>query len=155
MAKIYYINRTEQERGSLLTLIQKGRTSARRVRRAQILLAAADGQSDATIARLLHSSVSTVERIRQRFVEAGLEAALHEHPRPGARRKLAGQQAAFFIALACREPPTGRTCWTMQLLADRLVELGMVEAISDETVRRVLKTTRSSPGGVSPGASPR
>jgi transposase len=155
MAKIYHINLTEQERNLLLSLIQKGRTSARRVRRAQILLAAADGQCDATIAQVLHSSVSTIERTRKRFVDAGLEAALREQPRPGARRKLEGKQAAFLIALACSEPPTGRTCWTMQLLADRIVELGMVEAISDETVRRVLKKTRSSPGCGSPGASQR
>lgn len=154
MAKIYHVNLTEQERGSLLALIQKGRTSARRVRRAQILLAAAAGQHDATIARLLHSSVSTVERTRKRFVDAGLEAALHEQPRPGARRKLAVKQAAFLSALACSKPPTGRTCWTMRLLADRMVELGLVEASSDETVRRILKKTPSSPGGVSPGVSP-
>jgi transposase len=155
MAKIYHINLTEQERNLLLSLIQKGRTSARRVRRAQILLAAADGQCDATIAQVLHSSVSTIERTRKRFVDAGLEAALREQPRPGARRKLEGKQAAFLIALACSEPPTGRTCWTMQLLADRIVEWGMVEAIADETVRRVLKKTRSSPGCGSPGASQR
>ena len=154
MAKLYHVNLTEQERDALLALIQKGRTSARRVRRAQILLAAADGQHDAAIAWVLHSSVSTVERTRQRFVDAGLEAALHEQPRPGARPKLTGKQAAFLIALACSEPPTGRTCWTMQLLADRMVELAVVEAIADETVRRVLKKTRSSPGDVSPGASP-
>jgi putative transposase len=153
MAKLYHVNLTEEERDSLLALIQKGRTSARRVRRAQILLAAADGQHDATIARVLHSSVSTVERTRKRVVDAGLEAALHEQPCPGARQKLTGKQAAFFIALACSEPPTGRTCWTMPLFADRMVELGVVEAISDETVRRVLKKTRSSPGGVSPGVS--
>ena len=146
MAKIYHVNFTEQERHLVLAVIQKGRTSARRVRRAQILLAAADGQRDAAIARVLHSSVSTIERTRKRFVEGGLEAALHEHPRPGARRKLAGKQAAFLIALACSEPPTGRTCWTMPVLADRLVELGVVEAISDETVRRLLKKTRSSLG---------
>lgn len=153
MAKIYHINLTEQERNLLLSLAQKGRTSARRMRRAQILLAAADGQRDVTIARVLHSSVSTIERTRKRCVDAGLEAALHEQPRPGARRKLEGKQAAFLIALACSEPPTGRTCWTMQLLADRIVELGVVEAISDETVRRVLKKTHSSPGSGSPGVS--
>jgi transposase len=95
MAKLYHVNRTEQERDSLLALIQKGRTSARRVRRAQILLAAADGQHDATIARGLHRSVSTVERTRKRFVDAGLEAAWHEQPRPGARQQFTGQQAAF------------------------------------------------------------
>ena len=144
MAKIYHIDLTAQERNTLLTVIRKGRASARKVRRAQILLAAAKGHSDATIARVLHSSVSSIERTR--FVEAGLEAAVNEHPRPGARRKLAGKQEAFLIALACSEPPAGRTRWTMQLLAGRMITLGVVEAISDETVRRVLKKTRSSRG---------
>ena len=146
MAKIYHVDLTEPERSRLLSLIQTGHAAVRKMRRAQILLAAAAGHSDATIARLLHSSVSTVERTRKRFVEVGLEAALHEQPRPGARRKLDGKQVAFLVALACREPPLGRTCWTLQLLADRVVELGVVEAISDETVRRILKKTRSSPG---------
>jgi transposase len=146
MAKIYHIDLTVPERSLLLALIQRGRTSARKMRRAQILLAAADGHSDAAIGRMLHSSVSTVERTRKRFVEAGLEVALHERPRPGARAKLDGKQAAFLVALACSTPPDDRTCWTMQLLADKLVELQVVEAISDETVRRVLKKTRSSPG---------
>ena len=146
MAKIYRIDLTEAERNSLLGLVQKGRAPVRQVRRAQILLAAADGYSDAAIARLLHSSVSTVERTRKHFVEAGLEATLHERPRPGARRKLEGKQAAFLIALACSAPPEGRRCWTMQVLADKLVELQVVETISDETIRRVLKKTRSSLG---------
>jgi transposase len=146
MAKIYHVDLTEPERSHLLNLIQKGHAAVRKIRRAQILLAAAGGHRDATIARLLHSSVSTVERTRKRFVEVGLEAALHEQPRPGARRKLDGKQVAFLIALACSEPPLGRTGWTMQLLADRVVELGVAEAISDETVRRILKKTRSSPG---------
>ena len=84
MAKIYRVHLTAQERSLLLALTQKGRASARQVRRAQILLAAADGHPDATIAQLLRSSLSTIERTRKRFVEAGLEAALREQPRPGA-----------------------------------------------------------------------
>jgi transposase len=146
MAKIYHIDVTEQERNTLLTVIRKGRAAARKVRRAQILLAAAKGHSEATIARVLHSSVSTIERTRKRCVEAGLEAAVNEHSRPGARRKLAGKPEAFLLALACSEPPAGRTRWTMQLLAGRMITRGVVEAISDETVRRVLKKTRSSRG---------
>jgi Homeodomain-like domain len=82
-----------------------------------------------------------VERARKRFAEEGLEAALCERPRPGGRRKLAGQQEAFPIALACSTPPEGRTSWTMQLLAHKLVELRATDAISDETVRRTLKNT--------------
>ena len=95
-----------------------------------------------------------MERIRKRFVEDGLEAALSEQPRPGGQRKLDGQQEAFLIALACSTPPEGRACWTMQLLADRLVELQVVEAISDETVRRTLKKTSSSRGRRKPGVFP-
>ena len=146
MAKIYHVDLTEAERNYVLSLVQRGRAPVRKVRRAQILLAAADGHSDAAIARLLHSSVSTVERTRKHFVEAGLESALHERPRPGARRKLEAKQAAFLIALACSAPPDGRRCWAMQLLADKLVELQVVETISDETIRRILKKTRSSLG---------
>jgi transposase len=146
MAKLYRVELSEPERNILLALMQKGRAPVRKLRRAQILLAAANGQSDAPIARVLHSSVSTIERTRKRFVDAGLEAALHEQPRPGARRKLNGKQEAFLIALACSEPPAGRLRWTMQLLADRVIELGVVEAISDETVRRLLKKTPSSRG---------
>jgi len=92
--------------------------------------------------------VATVERVRQRFVEEGLEAALgHKKPdRPSRQRKLDGRAEARLIALACSVPPEGRTEWTMQLLADQLVQLKVVDAVSDETVRRVLKKTRSSRG---------
>jgi Homeodomain-like domain len=83
-----------------------------------------------------------------------LERALTEKPRPGGRAKLDGRQEAFLIALACSQAPEGRSRWTMQLLADQLVELQIVEAISDETVRRTLKKTRSNPGARSSGASP-
>jgi transposase len=92
--------------------------------------------------------VATVERVRQRFVEEGLEAALgHKKPdRPSRPRKLDGRAEARLIALACSAPPEGRTEWTMQLLADQLVQLEVVDSVSDETVRRVLKKTRSSRG---------
>jgi transposase len=87
----------------------------------------------------MNAAVTTVERTRKRFVEEGLEAALSERSRPGARRKLDGHQEAYLVALACSDPPEGKKRWSMQLLADRLVEVGMVEEISDETVRRTLK----------------
>ena len=144
--KLYRVDLSEQERTSLLALIQKGKAAARKVRRAHLLLLAAEGQSDRQIAAALHTGTATVERLRKRFVEEGLEAALSEKARPGARRKLDGKQEAFLVALTCSAPPQGRRCWTMQLLADRLVELGLVEAISDETVRRRLKQTNSSRG---------
>jgi transposase len=120
--------------------------SARKLTRAHVLLQADAGATDNAIAAALSIGTATVERLRKRFVEEGLEAALTERPRPGSQRKLAGKQEAFLIALACSTPPEERQCWTMQLLADKLVELQVVEAISDETVRRTLKKTRSNPG---------
>ena len=87
-----------------------------------------------------------MERIRKRFVEEGLEAALSERPRPGATRKLDGHQEAYLMALACSDPPQGKKRWSMQLLADRLVEVGVVDEISDETIRRTLKKGTSNRG---------
>jgi transposase len=154
MAKKYIVTLTDDERTPLLALTKRGKVSARRLTRAHLLLQADAGLSDATIAQALHIGTATVERLRKRFVEAGLEAALSERPRPGGQRKLDGKQEAFLIALACSAPPEGRTCWTMQLLADKLVEVQVVKAISDETVRRTLKTTLSSPGKRRPGVFP-
>src|SRR5262249_48345689 len=104
--------------------------------------------TDARIAEAVEVSVATVERLRQRFVEQGLEAALGRKPqdRPSRPRKLDGRAEARLIALACSAPPEGRKEWTMELLADQLVELQVVEAVCDETVRRALKKTRSSRG---------
>jgi transposase len=146
MRKVYVVNLNEEERAQLLDLTRHGTTRARRLRRAQILLAAADGATDATIAGTLHVARATVERARQRFVLGGLAGALDERPRPGARAKLDGKAEAYLVALACSDPPAGRDRWTMQLLADRLVQLEQVASISDETVRRALKKTRSSRG---------
>jgi transposase len=154
MAKKYIVNLADDERAQLLALTKRGKVSARRLSRAHILLQADTGLSDDAIAQALHIGKATVERIRKRFVEDGLEAALSEQPRPGGQRKLDGKQEAFLIALACSTPPEGRACWTMQLLADRLVELQVVEAISDETVRRTLKKTSSSRGRRRPGVFP-
>jgi transposase len=98
------------------------------------------------IATAVHVHVRTVERIRKRFVEEGLEAALTERRRPGGKPKLGGRQEAFLIALACSAAPHGRERWTMQLLANRVVEVGPVASISDDTVRRTLKKTLSNPG---------
>jgi len=90
--------------------------------------------------------VTTVERVRKRFVEEGLEASLSERPRPGATRKLDGHQEAYLVALASSHPPEGKRRWTMQMLADKLVRLEVVEEISDETVERTLKKGASSRG---------
>jgi transposase len=154
MAKRYLVTLSEDERAHLLALTKKGTLSARKLTRAHILLQADVGGTDAAIAAALHVGIATVERVRKRCVEEGLEAALRERPRPGGHRKLDGKQEAFLIALACSTPPEGRTCWTMQLLAGKLVELQVVDAISDETVRRTLKKISSSHGRRRRGVSP-
>lgn len=146
MRKLYVVNLTEQEHTTLRELVRKGKASARKVTRAHILLQANDGRSDQAIADSLHVGRATVERVRKRFVEGNLERALSDAPRPGKKRKLDGRQEALLIATACSTPPDGRARWTMQLLADKLVTLTDLESISDETVRRTLKKTNSSPG---------
>lgn len=111
-----------------------------------MLQLADEDTTDEEIARALHLGKSTVERTRRRFVEVGLERALSDRPRPGKPRMLNGKQEALLTALACSDPPEGCVRWTMQLLADRLIELRVVESITDETVRRTLKETTSSRG---------
>jgi transposase len=142
MAKKYLVTRSDDERAQLVAFTKKGRISARTLTRAHILLQAEAGAADHAIAAALHIGRATVERTRKRCVEEGLEAALSERPRPGGRPKLDGKQAALVVALACSTPPEGRTRWTMQLLADKLVALQVIDAISDETVRRTLKKMR-------------
>jgi len=146
MRKIYLVTLTEAERATLHELTKKGKVAARKLTRAHVLLQADTGATDDTIATALHIGRATVERTRKRFVEQGLEGALSEQSRPGAKRKLDGKAEATLVAWTCSAPPDDRSCWTMQLLADKLVELKVVDAISDETVRRTLKKTISSPG---------
>ncbi len=116
-----------------------------------ILLLAHKQWFDKDVAEALQVSASTVMNVRKRFGAGGLDAALYDKPRPGAVRKLDGKQEALLVALACSQPDERET-WTMQLLADKLVELNVVDEISDETVRRTLKKTRSSRGRRSSGA---
>ena len=139
MAKKYIVDLTDAERTELRDLIKKGTAKARELSRAHILLHADEDATDAAIAQALHVSIRTVERTRQKFVEGNLAFALSERPRPGAQRKLDAKGEAHLVALACSTPPEGQAVWTMWLLADELVALGLVEAISDETVRRTLK----------------
>ena len=141
MAKKYIVDLTEVERSELRDLIKKGAASARKLNRAHILLCADEDATDASIAQALHLSIRTVERTRQKFVEGNLASALSERPRPGAKRKLDLKAEAHLIALACSTPPEGQAVWTMWLLADEMVALGLVDSISDETVRRTLKKT--------------
>jgi len=139
MAKKYVVNLTDNERKELRNLTGKGQTGARRLKRSHILLLADKGKTDREIAESLHVCIPTVERTRKRFVEGGPENALNERRRPGKKRLLNGRQEAVLIAEACAKPPEGRMRWTMRLLADRLVELGIVESVSEDTVRRTLK----------------
>ncbi len=146
MKKVYVVDLTREEKTELLELVSKGEARARKMNRAHILLLAEEGRTDKDIAEALHTSPSTVERTRRRLVEGGLEHALKESPRPGGRRKLDGHQEAYLVALACSDPPEGKKRWSMQMLADKLVELEVVEGISDETIRRTLKRGASSRG---------
>ena len=146
--KKYIVTLTDDERETLLKIISAGKGAARRIAHARILLKADQGLTDEAIAEAVDVSRPTVERVRKRFVEEGLEAALdprrpEKPPRP---RKLDGRQEAQLIALACSKPPAGRVRWTLCLLADKMVELKYVDSLSYETVRRTLKKTRSNRG---------
>src|SRR5690242_7832588 len=160
--KTYLVTLTDAERQRLSGLVSAGKRSALTSTRARILLEADQAPGgpawdDARIAQALDCGRRTVERVRQRFVERGLDPALGRKPqdRPSRQRTLDGAAEARLIALACSEPPGGRVCWTMQLLADKLVELRVVDRVSDGTVRRALKKTNSSRGSASSGASRR
>jgi transposase len=139
MPKQHQVRLSDAERQHLEDLTRKGTAPARRIRRARRLLLAAAGRPDAAIAQAVGGGGATVENLRRRFADAGLAAALAERPRPGAARTLDGAGEAFPVATACSAPPSGRASWTMQLLAERLVEVGIVTRIADETVRRTLK----------------
>ncbi len=151
--KKYLVTLTAEERQSLHELIAAGKAAAQKLAHARILLkadAAPDSPAwpDEQIAEALDVGLSTVARVRQRLVEQGLDAALGRKPqeRPSRQRKLDGAAEARLIALACSPPPAGRADWTMRLLADQLVELEVIDAVSHETVRQVLKKTNSSRG---------
>ena len=157
--KKYLVTLTPDERGHLDDLLRRGKASALVLTRARILLKAdqAGGPAleDAAIAEDLDVGLRTISRVRRRFVERGFEDCLRRKPqdRPSRERTLDGAAEAKLIALACSDPPADRATWTMQLLADRLVELEVVAAVSDETVRRAMKKTASSRGSRSSGAS--
>jgi transposase len=148
--KKYRVDLTAEERQTLEQLLQRGKSSARKLVRARILLQADEGLTDEEIATALDVGLATVERTRQRFVEKNLDA-LNDLPRPGGQCKLSGKQEAHLIAIACTPAPTGQARWTLQLLAEQVVALGFAESIARETVRRVLKKTRSNPGSTNSG----
>lgn len=134
----YRVELSETERAELHSLVSGGKHAARKVKRAQILLAAHEGISDDDIARAVSASGSTVYRTKRRFVEGNLELALSEETRPGAARKLSGKETALLVATACSNPPAGRKGWTLKLLAGEMVRLTRHQALSHETVRRRL-----------------
>ena len=140
MAAIKYkVELTEAERSRLNEVSQRGKASVRTVKQALSLLKADQGLRDREIADVLLVNAATVARARKRYVEEGLEAAINDRPRPGRERKLDGKQEAHLIAIACSAAPEGHTHWTLQLLADQVVELEFADSISLETVRQMLK----------------
>lgn len=150
--KKYVVTLTEEERAGLRGLISAGKAAARKLVHARILLKAdaipeGAGWDDASIGEALEVGTATIERVRKQFVEEGLEAALERHrPRRQYERRLDGVKEAHLVAVTCSEAPEGRERWTMQLLADEMVALGHVAALSRETVRRTLKKMSSSLG---------
>ena len=152
MHKRYVVALKGEERASLERLIAAGTAPARKLTHARILLKAdaqpqGPGWVDERIAEAVEVSQPTVARVRRQYVEEGVEAALNRRaPRREYRRKLDGEQEARLLAVVCSKPPEGEARWTLRLLADKLVELEVVDEVSYQTVRRVLKNTRSSRG---------
>ena len=141
----YHVELSEAERGELAVLVGGGKHYARKIKRAQILLAADSGLSDDDIAAAVAVGGSTVYRTKRRFVEVNLEAALNEEPRAGADRKLTSNEEALLVATACSSPPEGRARWTLELLAGAMVKLTDHDSLSRETVRRRLAENHLKP----------
>lgn len=152
MNKKYVVTLTAEERTELQAMIAVGKRAARTLAHARILLKAdvREGEpawEDGAISRAVEVSTATVQRVRQLFVEDGLDAALHPRPRPRTRLPLVdGVAEAHLVTLACSQAPEGAARWTLRLLAEKMVELAYVEQVSHETVRQVLKKTRCSRG---------
>jgi transposase len=155
MRKAAFVRLTPEQRAELTDRLEREALNGRRRRHFQILLLADEGQTDEQIAATTGASRSTVERHRKRFARERLEAALTDEPRSGAPPKLDGKQEAMIVALACSDAPEGQARWTAKLLASRAVVLEVVESVSESTVRRILKKTRSSRGRSGRGASRR
>ena len=150
MSKHVPVQLTEEQRATLLDMIRTGNAPARVQTRVRILLLSdhnlKEWATEQEIAQALLCNRNTVGNIRRRFVKEGLQAALSEKPRPGQKPKLDGAAEAHLLMLACSQPPEGKARWTLQMLADKLVTLGLVESLSDVAVMKRLKKTRSSPG---------
>ena len=150
----YAVRLSDEERERLTQLVRSGRSSARIVARARILLKVDEGWTAPQVAAALDVSAGTVFRIKRRYAAEGLDGVLHDRVQANRFHKLDDKSEAHLIALACSPAPEGHDHWTLQLLADRMVELGGVDSLSYETVRLKLKKTSSSPGASSSGASP-
>jgi len=150
MTTKYHVDLSKENRQELETLIRSGASSARTQTRARILLLTDENQQKKKgteeIASVLMCSLPTITHIRKKFVEGGLENALYDQARPGATPKITGEIEAQLVLLACSAPPAGRSRWTLQLLADKLVELKLVDSISDVAVMHRLKKTNLSLG---------
>lgn len=151
MVKKYVVRLTAEERKKLKQMVNKGKVAAYKRLHAQILLKADQSErgpawTDQKIAESFEVSTRSIERIRKNLIEGGIDAAISRAKGGGRKRKLDGSAEAHLIALACSDPPEGRCQWTLQLLADKIVELKYVDTLSYETVRRVLKKTKSNRG---------
>ncbi len=146
MKKVHVIRLTPKERDHLVKVVSVGKNKAAVIRRAHILLKSDEGKTDREIAEVLYTSEETVRRTRQRFCKDGLEMSLQDKPYPPREKILSDETEAHLIALACSDPPDGTARWTLEMLAQQLVEDGVVEAVSSETVRLTLKKTSSSLG---------
>jgi transposase len=154
MPKKWKVKLRFDQRKKLLRIVHAGKHKSREILYAYILLKAAKGWSDANIADAFTTSTKTVQRTRQRFVEAGLHAALTEEPRPGQPTKLTAEQEILLIALVCSTPPTGFHRWTVRLLTSEAIARKIVPAIVPETARQILKKTNSSHGKLRVGVTP-
>ncbi len=134
----------QEEREALKRLLSKGKEKARKLTRCRILLLADEGRKDAWIMEALGVARNTVKQVRSRYLEGGLEAALNEQSRSGTPPKFSGRDLAKITAIACSQPPEGKSRWTLRLLADKIVELEIADSISHMTVERILKKTNLS-----------
>jgi transposase len=144
---------SQEEAEHLFSLIHKGTNRARTITRARVLFRLSQGYSNPEVSQALDVSLATVIKIRRRYAQDGLQAALGERARPGQKPKLSAKQATQITAIACSTAPDGHAHWTLRLLADQVVQLGFAESFSHEAVRQLLKKTTSSPGKCKSGAS--
>ena len=152
---IFVVNLTDEDRAYLNRLIRRGKTSARSLTRVRILLMADEGYSNKEIVEILKTTKPTIVQIKKRYSQEGLDSAINEKPRSGAPIKIDGTIEAQVTLIACSEPPEGRSSWTLQLIADKLVELEVIDSISAMSIQRTLKKVRPSHGRKSDGVSAR